>query len=233
MMESGAGKEVRTPTWQVCKEALARLGAYTKWASLPEIVAAMKSITGKEDVDEELIRYVLMLHSAYLPLQCIPSTIPGAAAPPQFESDGRGRFRLLPKVKTRIAERDLQEYLAENLSRLSAAGFHLKLFSPDDKSGKEFRIDKGSIDILAVSDSGTFYVLELKSETVDIDVLKNVTKYRMWVEESLAKGKGAEVVLVAPDFTKELKYQARKHTPPVWLIRWTLNFDFENVTYEV
>lgn len=227
-------EEDRTPTWEVCREALIRLGARTKWASVPEIVDSVRSIAGKEHTDRELIEYALLLHSAYMPLRFIVNTIPGVPAPPQFETDGQGNFRLVPAVTTRIAERDLQEFLARDLNRLiPALGLTLELFATENKSGKEFRIEKGSIDILAVSDSGTFYVLELKSETVDIDVLKNVTKYRMWVEENLTNGKSAEVVLVAPEFTKELKYQVRKHTPPIWLIRWTLNFDFENVTYEV
>lgn len=232
-MSESMAEEEKVPMWKVCKEALVCLGAYTKWASLHEIVDAVRSISGKEDIDEEHIEYVLLLHSAYMPLQCIPDTIPSAPAPPQFETDGNRNFRLMPTVKTNIAERDLQEFLVNNLNSLAPAlGFGLELFSLEDKSGKEFRIDKGSIDILAVSDKGTFYILELKTKTADIDILKNVTKYQMWVEENLTNGERAEVVLIAPEFTKELKYRVQKHTPPICLIRWSLSFQFENITFE-
>ena len=68
-------------------------------------------------------------------------------------------FELSDEGSSFAAESDLRDYLAENLDTIERG---LTLYSDGSGTGVEYRIDSGSIDILAKDAEGRLVVIELK-----------------------------------------------------------------------
>lgn len=135
-----------------------------------------------------------------------------AAALPDDEARDGGAFAL---------EAHLRDYLAKNLPTLPDAGA-LRLFvSTDRRDGVEFQTDVGPIDILAVSDRGDFYVLELKLLRGADAALGQVLRYMGWVKKHLAADKQVFGIIVASDIGAKLRYAATQ-VPQVRLMEYEL-----------
>src|SRR5687768_1540148 len=72
----------------------------------------------------------------------------------------------------------------------------------------EFSVDGRFIDILAVSKTGDFVVIEVKVYRGHEKAIGQLLRYMGWVEKNLAAGKAVRGVIVASDITEDLKLAA-------------------------
>ena len=118
-------------------------------------------------------------------------------------------------------ERDLQAFLLNDLNQIDQG---LKLY----ENGKEFSIDVGRIDILAIDKNSDFVVIELKAGKAKDDAVGQLLGYMGYVSEKIAKNKKVRGYIIANDFEDRLKY-AVKNLKNVKLKAYTVNFSFRDV----
>jgi Endonuclease NucS len=94
-------------------------------------------------------------------------------APDEVEDDAGQQF---------AAEADLRDFLAKNLAIIEPG---LRLHEQDGKSGVEFPIDDGRIDILAIDAQEHFVVIELKLGKGQNKALGQLLYYMGWVDKHL------------------------------------------------
>jgi len=127
--------------------------------------------------------------------------------------------------KTTFAlESHLRDYLARNLHSLSGFTHQLKLYSDAGRNGVEFQTEVGNIDILAISETGEFYVFELKLGKGPDSAVGQILRYIGWIKEHLSNGKAVHGVIVAEDISAKLKYAAST-VPHISLMEYSLKFD--------
>lgn len=102
-------------------------------------------------------------------------------------------------------ERDLRNYLSKNLAVVEPG---LVLYKDEEFVGIEFPVGGRFIDILAVSRSGDFVVIELKVSRGHERTIGQLLRYMGWVQKNLAAGKSVRGVIVANDITEDLKLAA-------------------------
>jgi hypothetical protein len=83
------------------------------------------------------------------------------------------------------AETDLRDFLAKNLNCIEAG---LTLYKTAERSGVEFPVDDGRIDILAVDQKGRYVVIELKLGKGRNKAIGQLLYYMGWVDKNLGKG---------------------------------------------
>ncbi len=126
-------------------------------------------------------------------------------------------------------EAHLRDYLAKNLASLASVSESLALYqSEDGRDGVEFQTDVGPIDVLAVDDTGKFYVLELKLSKGPDKALGQILRYMGWVKKRLAKGNDVAGVIIAADMSDKLRY-AVSCVPDVSLLTYKLKFEVQAV----
>jgi hypothetical protein len=100
-------------------------------------------------------------------------------------------------------EKDLQNYLAKNLSKIEGG---LKLYEEEGITGIEVDADGRFIDILAVSAVGDFVVIELKVSRGYEKVVGQLLRYIAWVRKELAKPEQkVRGVIVAREISADLR----------------------------
>ena len=80
------------------------------------------------------------------------------------------------------AETDLRDFLGNNLDSVEVG---LQLYRQGDRSGREFQVEDGRIDILAVDKAGRFVVFELKLSRGRNKALGQLLYYMGWVDKHL------------------------------------------------
>jgi len=118
-------------------------------------------------------------------------------------------------------ERDLQSFLLNDLNQVERG---LKLYD----NGKEFSIDVGRIDILAIDKNNNFVVIELKAGKAKDDAIGQLLGYMGYISENIAKGKKVRGYIIANNFEDRLKY-AVKNLEHVKLKAYTVNFSFKDI----
>ena len=83
-------------------------------------------------------------------------------------------------------EKDLEEHIAKNLNQIEEG---IALYRKGRKSGRQFTIDFGIIDLLAKDKNGDFVVIELKVGKATYGVIGQILSYIGWVRQNLAKDK--------------------------------------------
>jgi RecB family endonuclease NucS len=81
----------------------------------------------------------------------------------------------------------------------------------------------GTIDILAVDDSGAFYVFELKRARSPDHAMGQLTRYMGWVRQTIARDREVDGVIVAKQITNSLRYAA-SIVPNVSLLEYEVEF---------
>lgn len=122
------------------------------------------------------------------------------------------------------AESDLRDFLARNLDRVEP---DLRLYQRDDKSGIEFPVDDGRIDILAVDRDDRFVVFEFKLSRGRNRALGQLLYYMGWVDKNLGNGR-CRGIIVAKEITEDLAIAAQR-APAVSLFRYRLSVSVEPV----
>ena len=122
-------------------------------------------------------------------------------------------------------EAHLRDFLARNLDRVEV-GLHL--FSSGDRTGIEFPVEGGRIDLLAVDRFGKFVVIELKLSQGRNRTLGQLLYYMGWVDKNLGNGP-CRGFIIASDINSELSV-AVSRVPGVQLARYRMSFVIEPVS---
>ena len=121
-------------------------------------------------------------------------------------------------------EYQLRDFLSQNLDSVQVRGAHLKLFvDPTGRDGVEFRTPVGVIDILAVDNSGAFFVFELKRARSPDHAIGQLARYMGWLKQTLARETEVHGVIVAKEIGPKLKYAASV-IPNVNLLEYQIEF---------
>jgi len=124
-------------------------------------------------------------------------------------------------------ESQLRDFIAYNLQSIFISGKKLQLYiNSSGISGIEFQTDVGNIDILAVNDSGNFFVFELKRAAAPDKAIGQLTRYMGWVKQTLAKGQDVQGIIVAKAISDKLRY-ATSVIPNVTLFEYQVRFNLK------
>lgn len=106
-------------------------------------------------------------------------------------------------------EYQLRDFIAQNLGAISVQGKRLRLYvDPTGRDGVEFPTAVGPIDILAIDDSGAFYVFELKRARSPDHVIGQLARYMGWVMQTIGRDRDVHGVIVAKTIRENLHYAA-------------------------
>lgn len=121
-------------------------------------------------------------------------------------------------------EYQLRDFLAQNLSAIDVNGKKLRVYvDPTGREGVEFSTAVGPIDILAVDDSGAFFVFELKRGRSPDHAIGQLSRYMGWVHQTIGKGREVNGVIVAKEIGAGLRY-AVSVVPNVCLFEYEVEF---------
>lgn len=122
-------------------------------------------------------------------------------------------------------ESDLRDFLANNLATLEPG---LKLYQESARSGVEYPIEDGRIDILAIDKNNRPVVIELKLSRGRNRTIGQLSYYMGWVDEHFGKGP-CRGMIVAREISEDLVVAVRR-VPEVSLFRYRLSVSVENVS---
>lgn len=122
------------------------------------------------------------------------------------------------------SEADLRDYLAQNLYQIEPG---LTLYNGSGRTGVEYSIGNGYIDILAVDRTGRLVVIELKVGRGRNRAVGQLLYYMGWVDANLAK-EPCRGIIVAREIPDDLKLAASR-VPGVTLYRYRLTVTVEAV----
>jgi RecB family endonuclease NucS len=96
------------------------------------------------------------------------------------------------------------------------------------RDGIEFPTAVGPIDILAVDDSGAFFVFELKRARSPDRAIGQLTRYMGWVRQTIGKDREVKGIIVAKEISDSLRY-AVSVVPNVSLFEYEVEFRLKPV----
>jgi hypothetical protein len=116
------------------------------------------------------------------------------------------------------AEADLRDFLAKNPGRIEAG---LQLYSSEGKSGVEYAIDGGFIDLLMLDRDHRFVVIELKVGRGRNRTIGQLLYYMGWVDNNLGMAPCRGMIIVK-EISDDLK-TAVQRVPDVSLHQYSLS----------
>ena len=129
------------------------------------------------------------------------------------------------KAVTFALEAHLRDFLAKNLDRVEPG---LRLYTSAERTGIEFPVESGRIDLLAVDKTGKYVVIELKLARGRDRALGQILYYMGWIDQNLGGGP-CRGLIIASDITDELTI-AVSRVPGVGLARYRMSFAIEAVS---
>lgn len=130
-------------------------------------------------------------------------------------------------------ERQLREFIADNLNAIDVNGRRLRLyFDPTGREGIEFSTDVGFIDILATDETGAFFIFELKRASSPDTAIGQLARYMGWVKHTIGKDRDVNGVIVAKTINERLKYAA-SILPNVHLFEYDVKFYLKRANLEL
>ncbi|MGH8644731.1 MAG: endonuclease NucS domain-containing protein [Gammaproteobacteria bacterium] len=123
------------------------------------------------------------------------------------------------------AETDLRDFLAKNLSCVEPG---LRLYQVGDRSGVEFAVEGGYIDILAVDRNDRFAVIELKLGRGRNKAVGQLLYYMGWVDKHLGKAP-CRGIIIAREIPEDLALTVER-VPGLQLYRYSLSVSVELVS---
>lgn len=142
------------------------------------------------------------------------------------ETDEEAFEEAVEQAQSFAAEADLRDFLAKNPDCIEPG---LSVYSEAGRSGVEYAIDKGRIDILAIDKDRRLVVIELKVGRGRNKTIGQLLYYMGWVDQNLAKGKPCRGMIVAKEITDDLITAARR-VLDVSLCRYKLSVAIETVS---
>lgn len=123
------------------------------------------------------------------------------------------------------AESDLRDFLSKNPGVIEPG---LQLFQSDNRSGVEYPIDGGFIDLLLVDRNQQFVVVELKVGRGRNKTIGQLLYYMGWIDKNLSK-MPCRGMIIAKDIPEDLSVAVRR-VPGVSLHRYTLSVSVQPVS---
>jgi len=120
-------------------------------------------------------------------------------------------------------ESDLEEFIFENLGSVEEG---LKPYR--GKSGRQYTVQSGRIDILATDKEDNFVVIELKADMGGDSVLTQTLAYMADVSK-IAEERKVRGIIIARDFSSKL-IAAVSLLQNIELMKYKVKFDFERLT---
>lgn len=155
---------------------------------------------------------------------------PGNDIPDILDTDGETDVDETEELEKSFGlEFQLRDFLAQNINTIDVSGKRLKIYvDPTGRDGVEFPTATGPIDILAIDDSGTFYVFELKRARTPDRAIGQLTRYMGWVRQTIGKDKEVKGIIVAKEISNGLRY-AISVVPNVSLFEYEVEFRLNEV----
>jgi hypothetical protein len=155
---------------------------------------------------------------------------PGSVIPDTEILDGGGDDTDSDPVEASFGlEYQLRDFIAQNISAITVNGKRLRLYvDPTGRDGIEFPTATGPIDILAVDDSGAFFVFELKRARTPDRAIGQLTRYMGWVQQTIGKEREVNGVIIAKEISESLRY-AISVVPNVSLFEYEVEFHLKPV----
>jgi len=148
---------------------------------------------------------------------------PGSTIPDLFNGDDDDDDPELSEASFGL-EFQLRDFLAQNISVIVVNGRKLKLYvDPTGRDGIEYPTATGPIDILAVDDTGAFFVFELKRARTPDRAIGQLTRYMGWVRKTIGKDQKVNGIIVAKEINNGLRY-AISVVPNVSLFEYEVEF---------
>lgn len=148
-----------------------------------------------------------------------------AGRAPELDEQGDAEIGADPEEAVEFAlEAHLRDFLARNLDRIEAG---LRLYTSDGRTGIEFAIDAGRIDLFAVDRNEKFVVIELKLSQGRNKTLGQLLYYMGWVDQHLGNGP-CRGIIIASEITEELSVAVAR-VPGVQLAKYRMSFAIEPV----
>lgn len=123
-----------------------------------------------------------------------------------------------------VAESDLRNVLAANLERIEPG---MRLFKDDDRSGIEYQVDDGRIDILAIDRQNKFVVIELKLSRGRNKALGQLLYYMGWVDNNLGNAP-CRGMIIAKEIPDDLALAVGR-VSGISLLKYKLSISVESV----
>jgi endonuclease len=121
-------------------------------------------------------------------------------------------------------EYQLRDFLAQNIHAFEVNARRLRLFvDPAGRDGVEYPTAVGPIDMLAVDDSGSFFVFELKRARIPDYAMGQLPRYMGWVRQTIGRDRTVNGVIVAKEISDALRY-AVSVVPNVSLFEYEVVF---------
>jgi hypothetical protein len=148
---------------------------------------------------------------------------PGSTIPDLFDGDDDTEDTEVAEASFGL-EFQLRDFIAQNISAIDVRGKRLKLYvDPSGRDGIEFPTAVGPIDILAIDDSGAFFVFELKRARSPDRAIGQLTRYMGWVRQTIGKDREVNGIIVAKEISDSLRY-AVSVVPNVSLFEYEVEF---------
>ena len=124
-------------------------------------------------------------------------------------------------------ESQLRDFIAQNLSSIPVSGQKLHLYvDPKGRDENEFPTAVGRIDILAINDSGDFFVFELKRAQSPDHAIGQLSRYMGWIKQTIGRQDEVRGVIVAKTISDNLRY-AVTVIPNVSLFEYEVSFQLK------
>ena len=123
------------------------------------------------------------------------------------------------------AESDLRDFLAKNPACIEPG---LRLYQDSGRSGIEFPVEAGFIDLLAIDRNQSFVVIELKVGQGRNKAIGQLLYYMGWVDKQLGKSP-CRGMIIAKDIPDDLVLAVQR-VPGVSLFRYSLSVAVELVS---
>lgn len=121
-------------------------------------------------------------------------------------------------------EYQLRDFIAQNIAAIDVQGKRLRLYvDPAGRDGIEYPTAVGPIDILAVDDSGSFFVFELKRARSPDSAIGQLARYMGWIKQTIGRGSEVNGIIVAKEISDKLRY-AISAVPNVSLFEYEVSF---------
>jgi len=130
-------------------------------------------------------------------------------------------------------EEDLQNFVYENLDKISIDKKLELFYDSDGKSGQYYPIKGvGEIDMLTVDNDGNFVVIELKRNLAADAVVAQLARYMQWVEENIANkiGKNVSGIIISHGAKKSILHSTRALRFPVSIKLYKLKLELESMS---